>query len=234
MKFMGQNAGRNGSVSLPASRGMAARIRQAATHTPSDTKASIQARAAPRYALLIRAAKLIVNDRELLCLLRDISASGARVQFFQSVPRDAEFAIEFDDGERIVADLVWQDKNEGGFHFRTMIDVARRLAWESDLPKRALRFSLDCAAQLHTAAGSHAAVFRNLSKQGGLIECEAPLAIDQPVRLSAPNLGDIEARIRWRDRGRTDASTSSRHSYGLVFDTTFSMEQLGQLLHRIS
>ena len=191
--------------------------------------APIKDRAAPRFTLLLRTAKLIVNGKELLCMLRDISATGARVRFYGPVPRNGIFAIEFDDGERIDAELVWQDEMSGGFQFHTTVDVARRLAWESAFPRRALRFAIHSPAHFHTMGQQYATTIINLSAQGGCIVSDAALAIDQPVRLTGPAIATIEARIRWRaDLG------DGQWEYGLVFDTTFSFDRLAAVLHEFN
>jgi len=40
--------------------------------------AGAELRAAPRFTLLIRAAKLIADGREFLCIIRDASATGLK------------------------------------------------------------------------------------------------------------------------------------------------------------
>ena len=58
-------------------------------------------------------------------------------------------------------------------------------------------------------------------------ECDALLAIDQTVRIEAPDLGgmlrEVRAKVRWR-RGK---------SYGVVFDDTFTLGDFARLAARL-
>ncbi|MGB3737880.1 MAG: PilZ domain-containing protein [Pontixanthobacter sp.] len=182
---------------------------------------TIEDRVAPRFTLLIRAAKLIVDESECLCLLRDISASGTKIRFFHDVPSDARFTLEFDNGDRVGADLIWRDGAAGGFRFRNMIDVTHCLRPNARFAKRDLRFRIDHRVTLHADGQEHDARIVNFSRQGGCLTSAVPLALDQLVMLSGAGLPDIEARIRWRGDGL----------YGMVFDTVFSFETLALTLY---
>lgn len=178
-------------------------------------------RAAPRFTLLIRTAKLIVEDCQFLCLLRDVSATGASIRMFHPPVIGARYEIEFEFGERVPADLVWQENQMAGFAFHTPIVVENLILGECDFPRRDLRFAVDLPVQLHSRNGVWEAELLNLSRQGGRIECRTPLALDQPVRIVGEAIPELEARVRWRN-GTT---------YGLVFDTTFSLSELAGVLH---
>lgn len=177
-------------------------------------------RAAPRFTLLIRTAKLIVEDCQFLCLLRDVSATGASIRMFHPPVIGTRYEIEFESGQRVPADMVWQENQMAGFAFHTPIAVENLIMGECDFPRRDLRFEIEVPIQLHTRIGGWDADLCNLSRQGGRIECLTPLALDQPVRIVGQGIPEIEARVRWRN-GTT---------YGLVFDTTFSLAQLADVL----
>ena len=51
-------------------------------------------RTAPRFTLLIRAAKLIGPEGEYLCVVRDASESGVSVRLFHPLPATALRALE--------------------------------------------------------------------------------------------------------------------------------------------
>ena len=153
-----------------------------------DPRMTIEDRVAPRFTLLIRAAKLIVDESECLCLLRDISASGTKIRFFHDIPRGARFAIEFDNGDRIGAELVWREGATGGFRFRDMIDVTHCLKPNARFARRDLRFRIDHPVKLHVAARAHDARIVNFSRQGGCLTCDMPLALGQLVMLSGAGL----------------------------------------------
>ena len=64
-------------------------------------------------------------------------------------------------------------------------------------------------------------------QQGARFECDALLAIDQTVRIEAPDLGgmlrEVRAKVRWR-RGQ---------HYGVVFDDTFTLGDFARLAARL-
>jgi hypothetical protein len=173
-------------------------------------------REAPRFTLLIRAAKLIARHGEFICVIRDVSETGVSLRGFHVLPVGGEQWLELQTGERLAIEPVWSRGHEAGFRFIEAVEVARLVAEAGRYPKRRLRLNLALDAELASPAGRVRARILNLSQQGARVECDALLAIDQPVRLCSGLLPEVRARVRWRDK----------REYGLVFDDTFSLNQL--------
>ncbi len=190
----------------------------------TGVSAEIDDRAAPRFTLLIRTAKLLVEDRQYLCIVRDISATGASIRSFHPIPDGTRIALELQNGEQHAANLVWQNDAEAGFEFHTPIDVDEIVLGLSDYPKRDLRFDIDMPVTLRTGGRTMDGRLANLSRQGGNVVCSGTLAIDQPLQIEGASLPDIEARVRWRGDGQ----------YGLIFDTTFSLSNLAMLVRSLN
>lgn len=190
----------------------------------TGVSAEIDDRAAPRFTLLIRTAKLLVEDRQYLCIVRDISATGASIRSFHPIPDGTRIALELQNGEQHAANLVWQNDAEAGFEFHTPIDVDEIVLGLSDYPKRDLRFEIDLPVTLKTGGQIIEGQLANLSRQGGRIVCTKTLAIDQPLQIEGASLPEIEARVRWRGDGQ----------YGLIFDTTFSLSNLALLIRNLN
>lgn len=186
-----------------------------------NSAAELEDRAAPRFTLLIRTAKLVIDDQQYLCVVRDISATGASIRSFHEMPSGQRMAIEFQTGDAHPVEPVWQKDGEAGFKFLVPIDVETIVAGYGEYPKRDLRFDIALPATVASLNGHRDAQLVNLSRQGGSIETDANLSIDQPVRLQAAGVPEIVARVRWRKDG----------AYGLVFDTTFSLANLALLLN---
>ena len=55
-------------------------------------------RITPRFTLLIRAAKLICQQGEFICVIRDISSTGVSLRLFHALPRCDSFVLEFQTG----------------------------------------------------------------------------------------------------------------------------------------
>lgn len=178
--------------------------------------APCEEREAPRFTLLIRAAKLIAAQGEFICVIRDVSQTGISLRGFHVLPVGEPLWLELQTGERYALEPVWSRGLEAGFRFIHAVEVSALVAEAGCFPKRQLRLNIAFAAELAFVGGRVRADVRNLSQQGARLECDALLAIDQPLRLCSGPMPEVRARIRWR-RGR---------EYGLVFDDTFSLSQL--------
>jgi len=180
-------------------------------------------RAAPRFTLLIRAAKLVSAQGEFVCVIRDVSETGVSVRLFHALPGCKEFALHMPAGAVYEISRVWQRDNEAGFTFAEPVEVAKLVNESSDYPKRGLRLGLCFPVTLNMLSGSFEAVVENLSQQGARITCDHLLAIDQTVRILAPGVKgknrELRAKVRWR----------RDKNYGLVFDDTFTLGEFARL-----
>ncbi len=176
-------------------------------------------RTAPRFTLLIRSAKLIAGHCEYLCIIRDVSASGVRLRVFHAMPPQLQLTLELSSGERFLVERVWEREDHAGFRFSNPIDVHRFIAEASPYPKRALRLRMDFPAILTADRISLPVEVHDFSRQGARIETNQLLAIGQQVKLQAKGLPHIIANVCWR----------STPAYGLVFQTTFTFEELAKI-----
>lgn len=193
-------------------------LRDALTRAQADRFAD--QRVQPRFALLLRQAKLTGDGREYLCIVRDVSETGVRLKLFHDLPAAACFALELATGERFPLEPVWargDDRGgEAGFRFAATVDLARFIAEAGPFPKRPVRLKVDHPAVIVVNGQDHPATIRDLSRQGAGIETSQMLAIGQKLRLSAKELPAFDGTVCWR-----------RHpDYGLVFAQLLSLEQL--------
>jgi hypothetical protein len=178
-------------------------------------------RAAPRFTLLIRTAKLICGNADYLCVIRDVSAEGISVRLFHPIPTADEIILEMQTGDRHPVRAVWQNPGEAGFQFVTPVDVEQMIRRSSRFPKRELRFAAALPIKLVFRGVRHDAVLQNISQQGAMIVCADRLAIAQTLMIEGPNLPEIEAKVRWR----------KAEQYGFIFDTTFRLHELAEIVH---
>ncbi|MCW1429438.1 PilZ domain-containing protein [Novosphingobium sp. JCM 18896] len=176
-------------------------------------------RAAPRFTLLIRSAKLICDHGEYLCIIRDVSASGVRLRTFHPLPQIPAFTLELSSGERFELERVWEGGDHAGFRFADWIDVQDFIAEASPYPKRALRLRIEFPATLEVDGKSAEARIRDLSREGARIETDLPLAIRQKLRISAKGFPSLTGSVTWR----------SATAYGLVFQQVFTFDELAKL-----
>lgn len=177
-------------------------------------------RSAPRYALLIRTAKIIADGREFLCIIRDASASGLKIRLFSDLPQAREFTVELMTGDRYAVELVWMADDHAGLRFAQEIDIERLLdESKGTYPKRQVRLQIAIGGMLHSGGEAVPVVFRNLSQQGACIESEKWLLMNELVRLETGVTPPLYAKVRWRSHPR----------YGLIFEHTFRLEELARI-----
>lgn len=173
-------------------------------------------RTAPRFTLLIRAAKLVAPSGEFIAVIRDVSESGISLRGFHALPAGDALSLELNTGERHSLEQVWARGNEAGYRFTGDVDIVRLIAEAGRYPKRQLRLNLAFAVELAFLGRRVPAKVINVSQQGARIACPERLALAQPLRILSDILPEVRARVRWR----------KDESYGLAFDDTFSLNQL--------
>lgn len=193
----------------------------------SDVVADVEARAAPRYTLLIRAAKLVSSHGEFVCVLRDVSDTGVCVRLFHRAPTGNPIELHMPSGGVYELTQVWERDNEAGYEFAHPVDVARLINEAGEYPKRGLRIGVFFPIKLRTLSGKSAGVVENLSQQGARFECEGLYAIDQSLFIDSEDGGvefnDIKAKVRWRRESE----------YGVVFDDTLTLADFARLAARL-
>lgn len=186
----------------------------------SATVAAEQRQAA-RYIPIIRTAKLIGARGEMLCVVRDVSATGLRIRLFSPLSTGDAMVLEFRNGEQQAVTLVWQEGENAGLRFAQPIDVARLLedGRVENRRSRPIRLKLEAEALVHARSAAHTAIVRDISQQGARIECASRLALSEPIRLAVGGMGSVTAKVRWRRDSH----------YGLVFEETFRFDELARL-----
>ena len=174
-------------------------------------------RRAPRFTLLVRTAKLVIDGREYLCVLRDASATGAKVRLFHAIPPHRTIALETASGHRYPMDMMWCRDDHAGFRFHEDVDVHELIEDRREqYPKRQIRLRVAHEAVLHAQGRAMAVMLHDISQQGACIDCGEYLMMRQPIRLEVPGFPEIFAKVCWRQQPR----------YGLVFETGFSLEEM--------
>lgn len=179
-------------------------------------------RGAPRVTMLIRAAKLISDKGEFLCIVRDASESGISVRLFHPLPQLDGATMELPNGDRHRLETVWLEDAKAGFRFVDEVDFVRLIENKGVFSKRAIRVNLQMDARIRFAGSKMDVAIQNISQQGAQIATGARLALDQRLELMGSGLPKIEAKVRWRKDG----------SYGLVFENTFQLADLARFVAR--
>ena len=118
------------------------------SHAPQAGQDGSEQRAAPRFTLLIRAAKLVCAAGEFVCVIRDVSETGVSVRLFHKLPALDDFELHMPAGAVYTITKVWQRGHEAGFRFATAVSVESLINEAGHYPKRGLRLALSGFAQL--------------------------------------------------------------------------------------
>ncbi len=183
--------------------------------------AGAELRATPRFTLLIRAAKLIADGREFLCILRDASATGFKARLFAPVPVHDDLAMELGNGDRFPIELVWARGDYAGFRFCDQVQVERLLdEAHASYPKRQVRLRVESDGLLHSGGETVRIALHDISQQGASITSDKWLLMNELVRIETGVTQPLYAKVRWRSHPR----------YGLIFEQTFKLDELGHLV----
>jgi hypothetical protein len=177
-------------------------------------------RSAPRFALLIRTAKVIADGREFLCIIRDASASGLKIRLFSALPQAHKLFIELVTGDRYPVELVWQADDYAGLRFQQEIAVDQLLdEARGTFPRRQVRLRIALDGVLHSGGEAVRVGFKDISQQGACVESDKWLLMNELVRLETGVTPPLYAKVRWRSHPR----------YGLIFEHTFKLDELARI-----
>jgi hypothetical protein len=176
-------------------------------------------RTAPRFALLIRAAKLTCPAAEFLCVVRDASEDGISVRLFHPLPAGVELTLEMPNGDRYPLQRVWEEDDSAGFRFCEPVVLDRIIEGPSRFPKRPVRVRVEVPCFLRIGGRRVRAMIDNLSQQGAQVRTQEYLALAQRIKVELDGLPEITAKVCWRRDG----------SYGLSFEDTFQFAELAGL-----
>ncbi len=185
----------------------------------ADTGDEAEQRSAPRFMLLIRAAKLISPAGEFLCVVRDASETGVSVRLFHPLPKDVALSLEMPNGDCLALERVWEEEGKAGFRFAGKVGIERIVDCPSRFARRAVRVNIEVPCDLLVGIRRVPGTIHNLSQQGALIATVERLSLMQRVKIRADGMPEITGKVRWR---RND-------SYGLSFEDTFQFAELAAL-----
>lgn len=185
----------------------------------ADAEDGAEQRSAPRFTLLIRAAKLISPAGEFLCVVRDASETGVSVRLFHPLPADVALSLEMPNGDCLPLERVWEEEGKAGFRFAGKVDIERIVECPSRFARRAVRVNVEVPCDLLVGIRRVPGTIHNLSQQGALITTLDKLSLMQRVKIRAEGMPEITGKVRWR---RND-------SYGLSFEDTFQFAELAAL-----
>lgn len=178
-----------------------------------------ESRAAPRQKLLLRTGKLVSEDRELICVVRDVSATGLKVKLFQPIPQITNCELEFANGSKFPICKVWEEGGHAGFTFTEEVDLSEILSLSFDsFPKRSLRINIGFNARISAGRSAVAAQLLNISQHGICIACDEDLPKSEKMYIRCGDLPALNGNLRWSRNGL----------HGIMLSQPLSLEDLAK------
>lgn len=195
------------------------------TGSGPDTETDpVNRRSAPRFTLLIRAARLVLDGRDHLCVIRDVSATGMKIRLFHPLPPHRELAIALGNGDCIAADVAWIEEDHVGLKFHELQSVEALLDSDRSAEGRQpVRLAITLEALVHAGREAMPARIVSLAQQAARIEVPQKLVIGEQVRLQTAMLPPLLARVRSQQ-----AEAELGLAYELEFDSPFRLDELAR------
>ena len=175
-------------------------------------------RAAPRSSLMFRAAKILSESGEYVCVVRDVSTTGCRIRLFHAAPSDTHLFLELANGDRYAMERVWLRDDQLGFRFSCAIDIDRFIAEPSIYPRRPIRLNLKRPADVIVDGVASPAMLLDLSQQGARVETGRRFALEQKLWLAVEGQPQRIGCVRWR----------KGYTHGLVMQQSLRLDELAQ------
>jgi hypothetical protein len=202
----------------PAGRQPAGQARQVEFVQTGGVRPLREQRSEARVVSVFRLAKLIGASEEL-CLIRNISSHGLKLEVFSPKTVGEDLAVDFGDGVARPAKVRWVSDDCIGLAFDDEIDVAEtlaRVAAPGDRRARRLRLMLEVGAGLGFRRALSDCQLIDVSQGGAKIRTATVLAPGDHVSLEVEGLGTLAGSVRW-----------VRDSHvGIAFATALSYRQL--------
>lgn len=156
-----------------------------------------------RHALVLRVAKLVCDEAEYPCLIKDVSANGFRVKAFGDVPDGTDYELVLANGLTLRCDKRWVRGDHAGFQFEEAVALESLLKIDFGvLRKRAIRINTrrDVAIKRPNSKAldnKFAASVINISQTGFCLETPESFLTEEEVEIRFGLTGVFLARHIW-------------------------------------
>lgn len=182
-------------------------------------------RGAQRYVTVLKVGRAVVDGHDQLCLVRNMSRDGAKLDIYSDVTKDQRITIELRSDKVVTGVVRWVGEHAAGIEFDEPVDVSDMLQGRSNrsvlrkLP-RAPRFLARAQVHMEHDGGDLHGELVNISLHGICVETTDRARIDDHVVVRVDGLPARSASVRWvRDE-----------MIGLHFDMPMSFSDLARWL----
>ena len=179
-------------------------------------------RTVERVHTLLPVAKLITEDANLLCRIKNISAGGLMAEVgIAEVPVDTKIWIELNSEQRIPGTIVWTRAGSVGVKFDQDVDLRELLANRKQrrgFQARPPRLQVTCGATVQIGKLYHKVEVRDISLGGMKVALNDWQCTGKAVIVTIESLRPVRGKVRWYKGGYA----------GIVFNKPLGFEELAE------
>ena len=155
-----------------------------------------------RYVTVLKVGRAVVGGQEQLCLVRNMSREGAKLDVYHGVTKDQRITVELRSDKIVNGTVRWVGDRAAGIEFDEPVDVSDLLQHKSHrgvlrrLP-RAPRFVADAEVHLEHDDGVMSGQLINISLHGLCMEMPDRVRIDDSVVARIDGLPGRRGVVRW-------------------------------------
>jgi len=165
---------------------------------PTDD-GGLEDRAAPRFRTLLQSARLIGENSQSLCIVRDVSETGMKVRLFGTVAVDDRVCVEFKGGRTVFASIKWIEDRFAGLAFETPIDLQKIFdTAQPDYSYRAPRLEIDATATVTFGRVKMPMTILDISTSGIKLLGGDALIRGEAVAIEIEGLVKSNAVVKWK------------------------------------
>lgn len=191
----------------------------------TDVPRPTEKRADERILALLPVAKLVADEWQDLCRIRNISAGGLMAETTRRHDAGVSVIVELNSNQHIAGSIVWTRESTLGVKFDQNVDLREILA--NRRPRigyrpRPARLDISCQATVRIGGLYYKVEVRDISLGGIKVYLDVDDCLGKDVVVTVESLRPIKGSIRWHEDGMA----------GIVFDQPVSFEELAEWLSK--
>lgn len=184
---------------------------------PTDTRAD------ERLLAILPVAKVLADEWQDLCRIRNITAGGLMAETTSYHEAGVPLLVELNSNQRIRGNLVWTRDTIIGIKFDQNIDIREILA--NRRPRigfrpRPARLDIQCSATIKIEGLYHQVEVQDISLGGIKVRLRDRECVGKDVLVTVESLRPIKGTIRWYREGMA----------GIVFQQALTFEEVAEWL----
>jgi hypothetical protein len=174
-----------------------------------------------RLLAILPAAKLVSENANYICRIKNISAGGLTAEVVCPLEVGARVYIELSSDQRIPGQIVWTREGSLGIKFDQDVDLRELLANRSQrrgLRPRPPRLQVTCGATVQIGKLYYKVEVHDISLGGMKVAINDWQCAGRDVIVTIESLRPVRGRVRWYRDGNA----------GIVFEKPLSFEELAE------